>query len=544
MWFGVLIISLLALLALVQVTSIRQESQTYDEAVHLAAGYSYWKTGDYRMNPEHPPLGKLLSAVPLLFEPLEDVTKFREWNTPEGIGEFDFGARFLYHNREGADELLFRARLMTILLTMGLGMAVALWTRVHFGAPAAVLALALYCFDPNITAHGRYVTTDLIAALTIFLSCVTWSRYLESRRTVHLLIAGVTLGLALASKFSTVFLVPVLIVLWWMRGRKRAWALPVLFGVAIVVLAATYWTETGALLHGAKPKQKLIDVADKRTGIGQVLRWGAKHLHLPAHSYFVGLNAVSSHNVDGQESYLLGEFSQYGWWYYFPVVFAVKTPMAVWIAMLLCVILLWKIRWDQLAPEWLVIAVPPLAYFLLSMQSQLNLGMRHILPVYPFLYVALGVGLCALARKWFAILPGVVLLGFIEWAAVYPNYLPFFNWAAGGPGSGPKYVLDSNVDWGQDAKKLKAYMDARPGQKFCIEYFGSADLKYYGLPDPYVPKTPDKEGRANIDCLAAVSATLLYDLYIPKGSYEWLRERVPVDKIGYSIYVFDLRKQR
>lgn len=493
------------------------------------------------MNPEHPPLGKLLNAVPLLFLDLEDVTHFSEWQKPEGAGEFDFGTRFLYHNRVGAGALLFRGRLMTVLLTLGLGLAVALWTRAKFGALAAVVALALYCFDPNMTAHGRYITTDLIAALAIFLSCVTWTRYLESLTSRDLMIAGVILGLALASKFSTVFLGPVLIALWWIRGRRCAWALPVLFLIGGVVLSATYWTETGALLHGAKPKQKLLDVADKRTSAGKVLRWGAKHLHLPAHTYFMGLNSVSSHNADGQESYLLGEFGQFGWWYYFPVVFAVKTPAAVWVSILLCVALLWRIPWGAVPFLWWVIALPPAAYFLLSMQSQLNLGLRHILPVYPFLYVALAVGLCTLAQRWFVVLPVVLLLSFAEWAAVYPNYLPFFNWLAGGPGSGPKYLLDSNLDWGQDAKKLKAYMDARPGQKFCIEYFGMANLKYYGLPDPYVPKTADKQGRADIDCLAAVSATLLYDLYIPKGSYEWLRERQPVDKIGYSIYVFDLR---
>src|SRR5689334_9540695 len=177
----------------VQIFSVRGETQTWDEAIHLAAGYSYWKTGDYRMNPEHPPLGKLLAAVPLLGLPLEEVTHMPEWPTPEGVGEFDFGTRFLYHNRVGADTLLFRARLMTILLTLVLGLAIALWTRAHFGPVAALTALALYCFDPNLTAHGRYVTTDMIAALTIFLSCASWWRYLDSGKRADLVIAGAAL---------------------------------------------------------------------------------------------------------------------------------------------------------------------------------------------------------------------------------------------------------------------------------------------------------------------------------------------------------------
>lgn len=539
-WFRWIAGGLLALLAIVQVTSVRQESQTYDEAVHLAAGYSYWKTGDYRMNPEHPPLGKMLNALPLLWLPLDDVTRYPEWPKPEGIGEFDFGTRFLYHNRVGADELLFRGRMMTVFVTLLLGAAIALWTRAHFGAPAGLVALAYYCFDPNFTAHGRYVTTDVIAALTVFLSCITWGRYLRWRRVRDLLLAGLCLGLALASKFSTVFLLPVLVLLWWLRGRSLVWAVPVLLALAAVVVAAAYWTETGALLHGAQPKQKLIDIADRRTAIGTALRWGEKHLHLPAHSYLAGLNSVGSHNIEGQESYLLGEYSQQGWWYYFPVLFAVKTPVAVWLALVLSVVAQWRLR-EWRAPPQLELVIPPLVYFAISMQSHLNLGIRHILPVYPFLYAALGAALYLWWRKW---LPVVLLLSLLEWASVYPTYLPFFNWAAGGPGNGTRYALDSNLDWGQDARRLKSYIDARPGTKFCLEYFGGADLKYYGLPDAYIPKTPDKDGRKNADCLAAISATLLYDLYIPKGSYEWLREREPVDKIGYSIYVFDLRKRK
>src|SRR5690242_13352606 len=124
--------------------SVRGESQTYDEAVHLAAGYSYWKTGDYRMNPEHPPLGKLLNALPLLTLPLDDVRQAPEWQKPEGVGEFDFGHRFLYSNRMGADDLLFRARVITVVLTFCLGLILAYWTRRQFGVVAAIVTTALF----------------------------------------------------------------------------------------------------------------------------------------------------------------------------------------------------------------------------------------------------------------------------------------------------------------------------------------------------------------------------------------------------------------
>ncbi len=551
---------LLLVLAAAQISSVVQESQSYDESVHLAAGYSYWKTGDFRLNPEHPPLAKLLTSLPLLFSDLVPVTSYPEWQKPAGMGEFDLGTSFLYRNRLPADTLLLRGRLVTIALTLCLGLAITLWTRSRFGAPAAILALAFFCLDPNVIAHGRYVTTDMIAALTIFLSCISWARYLETDRPRDLVLAGLLFGLALVSKFSTVFLLPlhILLFLIYKRNWRSPWfvlSIATLMVFGAVVILAVYGPETKAMLMKAPAstdagatallrKQPLQEVADARTTIGSLLSWSARKLRLPAHSYLVGLNSVSSHNIDGQESYLLGQYSQFGWWYYFPIVFLVKTPLAVLLALVIglpLALVAFRKPAGPIPLGWLVVAITPVFYFLLSMQSQLNLGVRHILPIYPFLYIALAAVLCSVQWRWFLV-PAVMAVLLVENATIYPHYLAFFNIASGGPANGPAILLDSNIDWGQDIKKLKIFMDQTPGQKFCIEYFGSADLRYYKLPDPYIPKTADVEGRANANCMAAISATLLHDLYIPKGSYQWLRQKTPLAKVGYSIYVYDLRK--
>src|SRR5713101_6905623 len=188
--FWSLTLPLLAVMAAVQVITALEENQTFDEAVHMLAGYSYLETGDFRLNPEHPPLGKILNALPLLlFLKPELPTKDPRW--PDG-DLYDLGEAFLYRNRIPADRMLFASRLVTIALTLLLGAAIAVWTRRHFGAGPAVLATFLFCTDPNFIAHGRYVTTDLIAALFIFLSCVTWGRFLRTRRRRDLLLAGIS----------------------------------------------------------------------------------------------------------------------------------------------------------------------------------------------------------------------------------------------------------------------------------------------------------------------------------------------------------------
>ena len=218
---------LLTIMLTLQGVSILQESQTYDEAVHLAAGYSYLTTGDYRLNPEHPPLSKMLAAIPLLFLkphlPVEDAS----WSNGDTLY---FGAIFLYLNRVPAETLLLAARWVTILFTVSFGLVLALWTRRRFGAAIALLALFLYALDPNIIAHGRYVTSDLMVTCSLFLAVIAWAAFLSSRRLRDLAVAGFALGLAAVVKFSGLALFPIFVVLylikWWQESRPDSGAVP------------------------------------------------------------------------------------------------------------------------------------------------------------------------------------------------------------------------------------------------------------------------------------------------------------------------------
>jgi hypothetical protein len=542
---------LLCVLGWVQVSSIRKETQTWDEGIHLSAGYSYLKTGDYRLNREHPPLFKILAALPLLpFDPILPVGD-PAWATSDQVG---FGDKFLYRNRVPADVLLYRGRLVTIGYTFALGLALALWMRRRFGPGAALFALLLYCFDPNIIAHGRYITNDLLVTLTLFLSVITWVRYLETQRLRDLLLAGVCLALALLSKFSAVFIVGVLFALWLLRrwqtpaltGKRLAAATVVMVLISAVLIGAAYGPR---YLTG----QPLLNRSIGRATItSKVLRIFGKVLHLPAHPYLLGLNDLAEHNKDGHPAYLLGMHSDQGWWYYFPVVFAIKSPTAVVLLSLVCLPAgAWwafrrRRRLRELPLAWAALIFPAAAYFALCLSSRIDLGIRHLLPLYPFLYGLLGAAIFheGLRRARIALVATAAALLVFESVRIYPDYLAFFNSLAGGPGNGPRYLVDSNLDWGQDLKKLRRYLDTIAPRKepICVCYFGRADMLYYGIEYRDLPNTDQVAHEGRPDCIIGISATALAGVYVNNDEFRWLRAIEPTRKVGYSIYVYDFRR--
>jgi len=536
---------LLTVLAVVQVLSIRRESQTWDEAFEIASGYRYLFTGDYRISLEQPPLGRILSALPLLFLHLRAPVDQPSWHEPK---EVEFGREFLYHNRVAAGVILFWARVPTIAVTLCLGLALAGWTRAQFGAAAGLLALAAFSFDPNVIAYGRYAKNDMLAALMSFLACTAWAAYLVRGKRSALWLTGIWLGLAVASKFSAGFLLPVFLILALARhrfqhGSLRDWApaLARVFAIACVVTLLVYAPQTQLLVpvtratRLADPTMHMLrDTVDARTTTGWILRWMGSHLGLRAHPLLVGLSQVAQHNFLGHPAYLLGMFSDRGWWYYFPVAWAVKTPLATLAAAgVALAAALWKRQGAGFTH--LVLLVPIAVFVGMSMITHIDIGLRHLLPIFPFLFALLG---AAMSQWRWPYAAAACLLIAAESLAVYPNYLAFFNAAVGGPANGPHYLLDSNIDWGQDLIKLKSWMDARGVKQVCIAYFGSADWSYYGVDGP--PVQPDGTG-PETDCYAAVSVTLLYGLYVGPERYAWLRSRNPVARIGYSIYVYDLR---
>ncbi len=540
-WFWPAVAALIAVLAVVQVASIRQESQTWDEAIELATGYHYLKTGDLHFHLEHPPLAEMLAALPLLAmnTTLPD-------NAPND--ELGFGQNFVYSNRVPADALLFAGRLTSIAITCAFALLLAWWTRRKFGTVAAIIALALFVFDPTMIAHGRYIKSDVLFALLSFLCVIAWVSYVERPRATALVATGVALGLATACKFSAVFLFPTLLLLGLrLRWRGvRAWAAST--AIAAVVVLCFYAPEApklipmshnGRLVHA--DWQPLRMVIRRDTFAGDALAWIGSRLGWRDHSLFLGLAQLAAEDKSGQPAFLFGELSLTGWWYYFPAAFIVKTPTATLAAIGLALVL-GLMKWRR--PNFLTLALllPMAIYMATAMTSHINIGLRHLLPIYPFLFVLVGATLAAWNGKRKAVVLGVLGAALlVESLAIYPHYLAFFNVLSGGPSNGPSLLVDSNLDWGQDVKKLKRYMDQHAIPRVCIAYFGTADLTYNRVSFDWLANDRAEAEAMSRHCVLAVSATLLEGVYLADDSFAWLRERQPTARVGYSIYVYDLR---
>lgn len=481
--------------------SMREESQNWDEGIYVAAGYSYLKTDDFRMNPEHPPLIKILDALPLLalnpILPLGDPS----WKNSDEVA---FGRTFLYHNRVRADAILLVSRSVTIVLTAILGFLLFAWVRWRAGDAAALMALVLFAFDPNVVANGRYATNDIGVTLFAFAAVVAFDRALGEAGWRWYALAGFALGAALATKFSALFVLPVFVILAAVRyksWRSISLRLPIVAAAAAAVMLI--------VSHG--------DV----------------------NVYIKSVNWSIGHAGGGALSYLFGMDSTQGWWWYFPAAFVLKSPVGLLLLVVVALVLL--CRHGRELRDFAVLLAPIAVYGILAMLDRADIGIRYLLPIYPFLLALIGI-ICARHAPR-ALTVACVALVVIESVAVYPTYTAFFNVLVGGPGSGPRYLLDSNIDWGQDAKRLANWLHAHGTDEVCSSYFGNVPLDYYGIKQIADPPTQATvlAGKAP-NCYVAISVNYLYsDAILRSTNNRWLRNSQPLAKVGYSIYVFDFR---
>ncbi|HEY6343735.1 MAG TPA: phospholipid carrier-dependent glycosyltransferase [Bryobacteraceae bacterium] len=545
--------ALLVFLATVQILSSLRESNIADETTELAAGYSYWRTGDFRMNPEHPPLAKLLAAAPLLAFRLKLPVDSASW---ANVDELRFGVEFFDVNVQKVDMFLLAARLTSISVTFFLGLSIALWARATFGPAAALIALVLYSFDPTIIAHGRYVKNDVPLALFAFLACIAWGAFLKRPAALRLLAASVALGLGLATKFSALYLLPVfaivLVIRRWQSPRGFSLRLGIfsLFAVATLAACVVFLVyAVPAAAHGVRLRgfdfHVLRDLLD-RSESGALAR--IAHPVARTHPFFEGLTIFLDHNTVGHPSYLLGMHGMKGWWYYFPVAFAVKMPVSTLIFLALAgftgVRMLGSVRLRSVSFSWFVLAASVLVFCALCLAGHVDIGVRYELPAWPpLLVLSAAIFTRARFRHAAAILSFVVLGLAVESISIYPHYLAFFNVLAGGPSRGAKILADSNIDWGQDAKELRIWLRAHPAPRFCVDYFGTAKLEWLGIGGPSLAYRWSNERRVLLDCVAVVSVNQLEGVYVNPGEYAWLRSISPDARIGYSIYVYDLPRR-
>ena len=481
------VLGLMLVLAGELVFSSRQQSQTLNESVHLFSGYQYWRHRDFGANPEHPPLVKLVAALPLL------ALDLKESPVVGGQTKYDhFTASipFLYDNHADAGVMLFRARMAASVFTYLLAVLVFLCGYEMLGAAPALLALALLVFEPNLLAHGALVTTDVGEACFLFASVYAFYRYVEKPAVGRLATCGLAVALALAAKHSGVVVVPVLVLLTIVlltiavrqrpkktaapvkRGKRSAVvarrtfplaaALLVIFALGCAGLWAFYTFRYAARPHGAALNPPLDEYARALHGGGleSSLVLALAHLRLLPESYLWGLTDVLV-GAEGRVTFLLGTVYATGQWFYFPLVFLMKATLGL---LLLLAAFPFVARRIAAPRELLFLTIPPVMFLGIAMVSGLNLGVRHILPVLPFLILLAAAAAVSLARRsrGAAYVVGALLLAHAASSLhAHPNYLAYSNEAVGGPSKSYRVMSDSNVDWGQGLTQAARYLAER-----------------------------------------------------------------------------------
>jgi hypothetical protein len=521
----------LVLAAVLLVTSAAQDSQTHDEAVHLVSGYSYWNTGDFRLSPEHPPLAKLIASLPLLWLQPDFTPHPEYWQRAD---PWPIGKSFLYANHISADSILMAARVPVMLMGLVLAASLAWWVSRIAGGLAGFAALLMFVFEPTVLAHSRYITTDIPSTLLIWLSCVSWYSYLEHGSNRQLARTGVITGLAFATKLNALFL-PILFLFTWRRNSKPTWAkVSILLGIALLAALSTYGFSTGSIAEDPSLSSQMV-----ATGSPDSLRYKAIHLRVPGYFFFRGIHALMRDEIGGLQTYFMGSLVQGSTWKYFPAAFLLKSSVA-WLALLLLAGILAVTQTKN--PRVSLLAIPALVYFAFAIAGSFNIGIRHLLPVYPFLCAAAAIVLFNAGQKSYIKAVGAVLLALFlaESASAYPNYLSFFNGAAGGTKNGHHYVLDSNLDWGQDLKRLKQYLAEHQIEKVCMSYFGTAEPAFYGIQYEPLPVLTKAEELNALNCVAVVS---LQHLYATQNlPFQALQQLTPTDRVGASFFIYDFRR--
>lgn len=522
-----------------ELNAYTRKSATWDEPMHLTSGYAALAAHDHRIDPSHPPLVRMWAALPLLFTdhaPLDtraiDHARGLEWLQ----GAYGFAHRFLYVDND-ADRLLYRARFMIVLLGVVLGILLFCWVREWLGFAPAAVALALYAMEPNIAAHAALVTTDL--GVTCFMFGAVYFLWRASRRMTAGNAAGVAVFVALAvvTKFSAIVLLPILglllaLAVW--RGAITVRAAGSLIAVAAAATFAAVWAVYGMRYAPGAPSDWVFRFRETALDRAQLLP-----------------NAFTQGFIYNQESagqigaFLAGEYSSDGWWYYFPFAFAIKTPIVLLTLLAGGLAVLRRWPHETIRP---FIVLPAAAYLAVAMASGINIGVRHILPIYPFVLLIASAAVAALLRRGrrgaVAVGAALALLA-AEFGSAYPHNLTFFNQLVGGPENGFRYLTDSNLGWGQNLKPLKAWMDEHGVNHINLAYFGQADPDYYMIDATYLPGVPafaiDRVTRPQLPGYVAISSTVLSGVYLAppwRLFYRPFLDLEPQAVIGNSLRVY------
>ncbi|HSD83820.1 MAG TPA: glycosyltransferase family 39 protein, partial [Anaerolineae bacterium] len=525
--FGAIL--LLVIMLWLEVSTLSITAATPDEPMHILRGYVFVQRGLDRIGscvPCSPVLSGALIGAGLSLEPNLQLPPADDpgWHDKTAFG---FQEQFLWEKTAPPLRLIFLARLPIIAISLLLGALIFRWASRRSGPLPALGALTLYVFCPNFLAHARLATTDVVAAATFALSVYTFARALDSTRRITWIVSGIALGLALAAKVSAVWLPVTFAILvagrlWQARHDRRSWLPPIGLLISTGLIG-------GLTLWGIY-----------RFTIGPIAPGG---FPVPAPGFWGEWQAFNDYLKDPLPGYLLGQVTQFGWWYYFPVAFAAKTPLPI------LIFLLFAVGYTLRTRSWsrdLALLIAPGLLFASLLFSPHALGYRYLLPILPFILVySAEVIKHALKIRWQQI-ASVIL---IAWQVIgtlryHPYYLTYFNEIVGGPDRGRYILIDSNLDWGQDLPALKQYVDEHQIDQLKFSYAGASPATVYGLTTealpPVYPAMRDQGAWWLHTFYPADPAPGWYAISVnplmsEPANYAFFRDRTPAAIVGNSI---------
>jgi dolichyl-phosphate-mannose-protein mannosyltransferase len=555
---------LLAFLA-VSLLLLSRKGLFIDDSMHMPAGYSYLLTHDYRLNQEHPPLIKLLSGLGVWELHPQFPFESPGWQQaatpadPED-GMVKIEEAFFDMNAKQFEQIAFYGRLPMVVIPLLLMIAVWWFTRQLFGPAAALIAVFLIATEPNIIGNSIVVQNDVASALALVLFVIALKRFVTDGSVRNALVLGGALGLALVTKYSLVILVPVAfasVIVWAIRRRRASAIVPSLlvFLTAYVILIAFYAFHVDRI--DANEGSRVASWFYLTGSSGEVFKRFLMWLPPLLPRYFVyGIDMVVQDSREGRPAFLLGQVSETGWWYYFPVAFVLKTTIPFVLVSIGGFV--WSVfqMISQRRYVLLYAVLPAVLYLGLTMTSHLDIGVRHLLPMFPlvaingagFIASVIGFGLkrsrvLAVSLAFLVLTPCLVIAIF-----TFPNYLTYFSPLAGGAARGWQTLSDSNVETGQEVKPLAAYLKAHGQDRVTGIMVGGEFLKFYGIQlndfpgwDADADDDSDEQTEPIDTEYIAIGAWYLSEVDLSdeqKQIIDVYRKQKPEAMVGNSIFVF------
>jgi len=519
-----IIVTLLILIGAMRIASTwRVFSDTTDETTHIGAGLDLLQHHEYVVQPENPPFPRVVMAIA---PQLGGMRWPAEGNHRQQIHEELYG-----HGRYEHNLVLMRAGNLPFFILACVALFV--WVKREFGERETVIAILLFTTQPVILGYSGVATLDPAAVMGFAVAMIAFSAWLRKPDAARAVLLGAGYGFSILMKFSCIGFVPAACAAMYAvrllrdPARRQDRLLATLL-ITPLVTFAVIWAGYAFTVG------RLSDLGDFQHEFGLLDRFLLSHLPpstpLPAPKFFRGIGGLLELDHSGFQSYLFGQAGRTGWWWYFPAAIGLKTTLAFFALILAGIGAAWANRSKRWAMAEALAASA--AILVVAMPSTLDLGVRYVLPFYVPLTAAAAIGTAALldsARKgirYAAVL--LVVLHITSSVAAHPDYFPYFN-ELGGRDPG-RYLVDSNLDWGQDILRLRDVVRRKQIPSLTISLTGPADYAALGFPTVYNadPYTKSRGWVAVSDHPRQMIGAL--------GGWRWLP--VEHERVGKSISLY------